>query len=209
MKLKVYNRDGSQCEEREFSAFPTFDGNKGVQVLKEVIVAYQAALRQGNASAKTRAEVSGSGKKPYRQKGTGMARCGEKRSPIWYKGGVVFGPKPRDYSQDVPKRMKIMALMRAMFDRAQEGEFGLIEEITVAEPKTKAFVAILKRIHGDASTLLVDVNFNDNVVLASRNIDRLHMIDAASINAMDMVRYDRVLVSVAALERLLTRGHNI
>src|ERR1700729_2800052 len=123
MILKIFSPDGTTSREEDFTGLPVFDGDKGLQAVKEVIVATQANRRQGTHSTKTRGEVRGGGKKPWRQKGTGRARAGSSRSPLWGGGGVVFGPKPRDYSKKVNNRVRALAFSRALFDRASAGEF--------------------------------------------------------------------------------------
>ena len=118
MKLTVFSSDGKTSSEKDFADIPTFEGDRGLQAVKEVIVAINANNRQGTHSTKTRGEVRGGGKKPWRQKGTGRARAGSIRSPLWVGGGVVFGPKPRDYSKKINAKVKQLAFSRALFDRA-------------------------------------------------------------------------------------------
>ena len=126
MKLKVFSADGTTSSEKDFT-LPTFEGDKGLQAVKEVIVAINANNRQGTHSTKTRGEVRGGGKKPWRQKGTGRARAGSIRSPLWSGGGVVFGPKPRDYSKKINAKVKALAFSRALFDRASAGDIAVID----------------------------------------------------------------------------------
>lgn len=208
MKLKVFTKDGASSEEKEFNTMRTFTDDKGLASLHQVLKAYMANQRQGNACAKDRGDVSGTSKKPYRQKGTGMARHGSKRSPIWTKGGVVFGPKPRDYSQKINRRMRQLAFQRALFNCAQEGSLMLIEQITVQQPKTKHFDQLLSKIHPEGKVLVVDLGFEDNAVLSARNLDRVFMVDANSINAWDLVRYSKVLMSEQGFQRVLERSHH-
>lgn len=207
MKFKYYIADGTAKGEKEFNNVPEFEGDKGVRALKDLVVAYQASLRQGNACTKTRDEVSGTGKKPWRQKGTGMARHGSKRSPIWRGGGVVFGPRPRDYTQKMNKKVKLLGLRRAFWDSATEGSVAVIESLSVAEPKTKAFVSILKNIqpkpHGNV--LLVDEYFEDNAILSARNVPNVFMIGSESLNAWDLVRFKKVIITERAMNKFLER----
>ncbi|MDR2628722.1 MAG: 50S ribosomal protein L4 [Puniceicoccales bacterium] len=205
MKLKFYGSDFSSCSESEVPGFVSLEGNKGVFALKQYLVALGANLRQGNACAKDRGDVSGTGKKPYRQKGTGMARQGSKRSPIWAGGGVVFGPKPRDYSQKVNRRVKRLALMRALWDKALEGTLCVIDKLTCDEPKTKKLNVLLEKAFQSGSILFVDDNFNANFVLASRNIGRVFMIDSNSLNAFDVVRHGNVIISDNAMKAVVDR----
>ena len=206
MKLKIYTKCGTQSQDKELTDFRAFDGDKGLSDLHQVVKAYQANLRQGNACAKDRGDVAGSGKKPYRQKGTGSARHGEKRSPIWRKGGVVFGPLPRDYSQKINKKQKNLAFQRALFNSVQSGQISLMEEIHLSESKTKAFCAILNKIKPHGRVLLIDVAFEDNVILSARNIARLHMIQVHDVNALDFVRYPHVIMSEKAFEAITQRA---
>jgi len=136
MKLKVFTADGSSFSEKDFQ-IPEFEGEKGQQALKQVLLGYVNNRRQGNASTKTRSEVNATGKKPFRQKGTGMARQGTRVAPQHTHGGVAFGPKPRDYSQRLNKKMKKLALSRALFDRVQDGDIAVIEKWEVADKKTR------------------------------------------------------------------------
>ncbi|MGF1450106.1 MAG: 50S ribosomal protein L4 [Opitutales bacterium] len=206
MKLKVYTRDGSSSQEKDFEQFPQLEDSKGRQALKDLIVAYQANARQGTAKAKTRAEVAGTGKKPYRQKGTGNARRGSNQSPIISGGGVVFGPHPRDYSKHVNKKVRKLAFRRALVDKAAEGGLDLIEAFSVDQPKTKLFVSVLNRIRPEGKVLIVDEQFDDSMVLAARNVERVQMTEADTVNAMDLTRYACVLVSERGFEKILARA---
>jgi large subunit ribosomal protein L4 len=206
VKLKFYSSDFSSCSESDIPGFMPLEGDKGVVALKQYLVALGANLRQGNACTKDRGDVSGTGKKPYRQKGTGMARQGSKRSPIWAGGGVVFGPKPRDYSQKINRRVKRLALMRALSDKAIEGDLAVVDKLICdGGPKTKKINAILERAFKNGSILFVDDSFDANFVLASRNIERVFMIDGHSLNAFDVVRHKNIVLSEDALKTMVTR----
>lgn len=204
MKLKVYSTDGKTSREQDFG-LPVFEGDKGVQALKEVIVAINANARLGTHSTKTRGEVSGGGKKPWRQKGTGRARAGSIRSPLWVGGGVVFGPKPRDYSKKVNAQVKALAFSRALFDRAVAGEIDVIEAWSVAQPKTKLFNEVIGRIAPEGKILVVDEAFEKNAALAARNIERVSLQEAAKLNAKDLAQYKRIIVSTKGLEKIIAR----
>lgn len=204
-KLKVYSSDGASVVEKEFSSLPIYEGDKGLRSLKDCIVAFQANMRQGNACAKMRGEVSGTGKKPWRQKGTGMARHGSKRSPIWVGGGVAHGPRPRDYTQKINKKVKRLGLSRALFDCVSEGSLALIESFHIAEPKTRLFNDLISKIRPTGSVLIVDEFFKDDVLLSARNIPRVFIIDADSLNAWDLVKHQTVIISESGFERLLKR----
>src|SRR3954468_16315132 len=159
MKLTVFSSDGKTSSEKDFADLPVFEGDKGLQAVKEVIVAINANNRQGTHSTKTRGEVRGGGKKPWRQKGTGRARAGSIRSPLWSGGGVVFGPKPRDYSKKINAKVKALAFSRALFDRVSAGEIVVIEGFVSAQSKTKAISKVLGLIAPKGRILLVDAPF--------------------------------------------------
>lgn len=203
-KLKVYSSDGTSFNEKEFN-LPTYEGDKGLRSLKDCIVAFQANMRQGNACAKMRGEVSGTGKKPWRQKGTGMARHGSKRSPIWVGGGVAHGPRPRDYTQKINKKVKRLGLGRALFDCVSEGALSIIQSFQIAEPKTKLFNNLISKIRPTGSVLIVDEFFKDDILLSARNIPRVFIIDADSLNAWDLVRHKTVIITESGFERLMKR----
>jgi large subunit ribosomal protein L4 len=204
MKLKVFSADGSKSTEKDFN-LPTFDGDKGLQAVKEVIVAINANNRQGTHSTKTRGEVRGGGKKPWRQKGTGRARAGSIRSPLWVGGGVVFGPKPRDYSKKINAKVKALAFSRALFDRAQAGELAVIEAFEVKQPKTKLANVVVNRIAPVGRVLLVDAPFSAAATRAIRNIDRVSLQEAAKLNTLDLANYKQIVVSSKALETIIAR----
>jgi large subunit ribosomal protein L4 len=204
MKLKVFSTDGGSATEKDF-ALPEFEGEKGIQALKQVILAIQANQRQGNACTKTRAEVAGTGKKPFRQKGLGIARQGSRRGPQHYKGGVAFGPRPRDYSQAINKKMRTLALGRALFERVQSGEVAVIEKWELADRKTKIFNGLLERIAPEGSVLVVDDSWSDQTILAARNLARVDINEASDVNALDVSRYDHIIVSEKGIERIITR----
>mgnify|MGYP003675147840 CR=1 FL=1 len=204
MNLTVFTSDGTSSREQDYN-LPVFEGDKGLQALKEVIVAINANNRQGTRSTKTRGEVSGGGKKPWRQKGTGRARAGSTRSPIWVGGGVVHGPKPRDFSKKINSKVRALAFSRALFDRAVAGEVAVIEEFKIATPKTKAADEILSRIAPKGKLLLVDALFADSTVLAARNLERVSFQEAAKLNSHDLAKYAKIIVSAQALEAILAR----
>ena len=204
MKFRVYTAQGEETEEKELEV-PVFKGDKGLQTLKDVIVAYQANCRQGTASAKTRAAVVGSGKKIYRQKGTGRARHGDRQSPIFVGGGIAHPPKPRDWTKRINKKVRKMALKRAVFDRVNAGDVSLIERFEINSPKAKDFNERFSKIFPSGSVLLVGLEFSDHALLASRNLKRFHIINGQSVNAWDFIRFDKVLVSEGAFNIILKR----
>jgi large subunit ribosomal protein L4 len=205
MKLTVFSSDAKTSSEKDFANIPTFEGDKGLQAVKEVIVAINANNRQGTHSTKTRGEVRGGGKKPWRQKGTGRARAGSIRSPLWVGGGVVFGPKPRDYSKKINSKVKNLAFSRALFDRATAGEIAVIEAFDANAKKTKAVAEVIGRIAPKGRVLLVDAPFTAEAARASRNIERITLQDAAKLNTVDLAQYAKIIVSSKALDAILAR----
>jgi large subunit ribosomal protein L4 len=171
-------------------------------LVHEAVRNYLAGLRQGTHKTKTRSEVSGSGKKPFRQKGTGRARQGGSRPPIHRHGGTVFGPQPRDYSYKMNTKEKKAALKSALSRRVKEGKFVVVSDMTVDESKTKAFAQKVAGIGVDGKALLVDTMENTNAVLASRNNPKLQFVDALHVNVYDVVNSRYIVLSQAALERL-------
>ncbi|HEU5078093.1 MAG TPA: 50S ribosomal protein L4 [Opitutaceae bacterium] len=205
MKLKVFSPDGASSREQDFAGLPTFEGDKGLQAVKEVIVAINANNRLGTHSTKTRGEVRGGGKKPWRQKGTGRARAGSIRSPLWVGGGVVFGPKPRDYSKKINAKVKALAFSRALFDRANAGEIDVIERFEVPAAKTAAMNKVIGLIAPQGKVLVVDDTFSAEATRATRNIQRVSMQEASKLNALDLAQYRKIIVSSAALEKIIAR----
>lgn len=206
MKLKVYSSDASQSSEKEFN-FPTFEGDRGLQAVKEVVVAHRANARQGTRSTKTRGEVRGGGKKPWNQKGSGRARAGSSRSPLWSGGGVVFGPRPRDFSKKINNKVKALAFSRALFDRAVAGEIDVIETFAPAQPKTKVMNKVVRTIAPKGKVLLVDAPFTAEASRAARNLDRVALQEANKLNTLDLVQYSRIVVSSKALETIIARAN--
>ena len=204
MKVKVYNQSGAFLEDREYNV-PIFDGDRGIVALKFTIDALLANMRQGNASTKTRSYVRGGGKKPFRQKGTGNAREGSRRSPLMPGGGIVFGPHPRSYAKKVNDKVRRLALARSLYDCSEEMLLSVVDEFPVASVKTRDFKSFLDKIFPVGDVLLIDVGFSDNLVLSARNLNRVYMVDAASLNALDLKSYDHFLASEAGFLRLLER----
>jgi large subunit ribosomal protein L4 len=205
MKLKVFSSDGTTSREQDFAGLPVFEGDKGLQAVKEVIVAINANNRLGTHSTKTRGEVSGGGKKPWRQKGTGRARAGSTRSPIWVGGGVVFGPKPRDYSKKINSKVKALAFSRALFDRLAAGEVDLIETFEANPVKTKVMNQIIERIAPKGKILIVDKEFTADTARVVANIQRISVQEANELNTLDLAQYKKIIVSLPALETIIAR----
>jgi large subunit ribosomal protein L4 len=205
MKLTVFTTDGSKSREQEFDGLPVFEGDKGLQAVKETIVAIRANGRQGTHSTKTRGEVRGGGKKPWKQKGSGRARAGSSRSPLWGGGGVVFGPKPRDYSKKINAKVRTLAFSRALFDRASAGELAVIDAFSAEPAKTKAVTQVLGRIAPAGRVLLVDAPFAEGTRRAARNIARVALQDAVKLNTLDLSQHRKIIVSSRALEAIIAR----
>lgn len=171
-------------------------------LVHEAVRNYLASLRQGTHKTKVRSEVAGSGKKPFRQKGTGRARQGGARPPIHRHGGTVFGPQPRDYSYKMNTKEKKAALKSALSQRVKEGKFVVISDMAVDEVKTKSFAQKVAAIGVEGKALLIDTMENTNAVLASRNNPKLNFVDALHVNVYDVVNSRYIVLSQAALDRL-------
>ena len=207
MELEVYNSDGSKAGKKKFS-IPVLEENEGIDALLRVLKSHRNNLRQGNACAKTRSEVRGTGKKPWRQKGTGRARHGSLRSPIWRGGGVTHGPRPRDYRVKLNKKLRRLAFSRALFDSASEGYLSVIEEFSVSDHKTKSFSEFITKIYTQGEkVLIVQDDVNRNLVLAARNIPKVTVTEAATLNSFDLVAYKHVLVSEKGMEKIINRAN--
>ena len=205
MKFTVFSPDGTKSREQDFKGLPTFDGDKGLQAVKEVIVAINANNRLGTHSTKTRAEVSGGGKKPWRQKGTGRARAGSNRSPLWSGGGVAFGPKPRDYNKKINGKVRALAFSRALFDRASAGEIAVIENFGFTVSKTRVVDKVVGLIAPEGKVLLVDAPFAADARQAARNLERVSLQEAAKLNTLDLAQHRKIIVSTKALEAIIAR----
>ncbi len=207
MKLPYFQADGTAAGEKDFPGFPVFEGEKGRMAVRQAVLALRANRRQGTASTKTRAEVSGSGKKPFRQKGTGMARRGSSRSPLMPGGGIVFGPRPRDYSQKVNRKVRRLALARALFERGRDGELLVIAGWELSRPKTRDLAAVLDQLHPTGRLLLADAAVREALALSARNLARVRVVASADLNVYDALGSSRLVCTEAALDHLLTRIH--
>ncbi|NBX01253.1 50S ribosomal protein L4 [bacterium] len=208
MKLKVYKSDGSSFTEKDFD-IPAFEGDKGVALLKQVVVSYQANKRQGTSKTKDYGEVAGSGVKILPQKGSGGSRHGDKRAPQLFKGGIVFGPRPRDWSKTITAQSKKLALQRALFDLASDGGLAVIERFELAKPKTALFAKVLKNVSPEGKRLLVvDSTWSEPVLRASRNLSRAVFSNSSNLNALDLVKNPRVLITIDGLNQVLARTKN-
>jgi large subunit ribosomal protein L4 len=179
-----------------------FGGRIKTDLIHESVVRANAAERRGTHATKTRAMVSGSGKKPWRQKGTGRARVGEIRNPLWRKGGTVFGPQPRSYDFRIPKKVEKGALRAALAQKLQDGQVVVVDALSVAEIKTKAAAEMLRRLGIDGKALLVDVRPEDKLALSVRNIEGVRVLPSNRVSARDVMNTRRVVLTQAALEKL-------
>ena len=181
------------------------EGHQGSQALHETVVAYRANRRQGTACTKNRSEVSGSGKKLWNQKGTGNARMGSKRSPIWSGGGVVFGPRPRDYSKKTPKNVKKLALRAALTARINDGAVLTTGAFAIADGKTKSFVSAVSKLSNAKNVLVISNQFDEVTFRAARNVQNVQLIAASDVNAENLLRYQAIVVAGDALQTLAQR----
>jgi large subunit ribosomal protein L4 len=179
-----------------------FGGRVKTDLIHESVVRANAAERRGTHATKNRALVSGSGKKPWRQKGTGRARVGEIRNPLWRKGGTVFGPQPRSYEYQLPRKVEKGALRAALTQKLRDGEVTVVEALAVGEIKTRAAVALLAGLGVAGKTLLVDVAPEDALALSVRNIEGVRLLASNRVSARDIVNTRRVVMTRAAIEKL-------
>lgn len=200
MKLTVRDSKGNNQGEVEIR-FPLVEGHRGTQAVHDVVVAYLAAQRSGTASTKTMGEVAGTGKKPWRQKGTGRARAGSFQSPLWRGGGVVFGPKPRDYRKKVGKSTRQLALRKVLGERLKAGDVVIVEDLQLSAPKTKELLGILAALQVDGTTLLI-AGADENLVRASRNIRHVEMTSSKDLNTYQVLRFDKLVFTRSAFEQL-------
>ena len=199
--VAVLNMTGAQVGTIELN-----DAIFGIEVNEHVlhlaVVQYLANQRQGTQSTKTRAEVRGGGRKPYRQKGTGRARQGSIRSPQWVGGGVVFAPKPRDYSFKLNKKVKRLALQSALSTKVAEGKIIVLDELTLAAAKTKEMVKVLNALNVDAKALVVTAEVDENVIKSARNIEGVTPVAAASVNVYDLLAHNKLIITKDAIAKV-------
>ncbi|MBM3880972.1 MAG: 50S ribosomal protein L4 [Verrucomicrobia bacterium] len=204
MKLTVKDIHGNAAGELEVG-FALLDSGKGTQAVHDAVVAYQANQRMGTACTKTMGEVTGSGKKPWRQKGTGRARAGSFRSPLWRGGGVVFGPKPRDFGKKVTKGTRKLALRKALSERLRAGDVLLVEDLPLTAPKTREFVALLRALEVDGTLLVVHAGTSPNLNLAARNVPDVELTSGTELNTYQVLRHDKLLFTRPAFAQVEAR----
>ena len=179
-----------------------FGGRVKTELIWESVTRQNASLRRGTHATKTRAEVSGSGKKPWRQKGTGRARVGEIRNPLWRKGGTVFGPQPRSYGYQLPRKVEKAALRAAISQRLQDGDVVVVDALSVSQAKTRAAAALLEGLGVTGKTLLLDVAPEASFTLAARNLAGVRIVPTNRVTARDVMDSVKVVATRAALEKL-------
>ena len=200
MELPVLNPEGQQVGTVEVRAAPVA-APMNYAVVHQATVAYQANRRQGTHATKTRGLVSGGGRKPWGQKYTGRARQGSIRAPQWRHGGVVFGPQPRDYRQELPRRLRHLALRCVLSAKVREGKVTVLERFDVAQPSTKAMARVLANLGVTTSALLVHSGAEPAVVPSARNLPRVRTLPARLLNAWELLHHDRVVITVEALRQ--------
>jgi large subunit ribosomal protein L4 len=204
MKISIKDIKGKAAGELEVR-FPLVEGGKGTQAVHDVVVAYQAGQRSGTACTKNVGEVSGSNKKPWRQKGTGRARAGSHQSPLWVGGGVVFGPKPRDFAKKVSKSTKQLALRKALTERLQAGDVIVVDDFKLEAPKTKEFVTALNALEVKKTALLVTDSADENLQRASRNVENVEVTTSDFVNTYQLLRSDKLVFTRGAFQKLEER----
>lgn len=188
------------------SGIEIISNGKGTQAVHDVVVAMRANRRCGSANTKSKADVNLSGAKPWRQKGTGRARAGYKSSPVWVGGGVVFGPKHRDYSKNVPKAVKRLAFRKALSSRILAGDVLLTDAFGVAEGKTKQFIALVDSLApGAKKALIVGASFDENTFRAARNVSNSLLVNAADVNTEQLLAFDKIIMTKEAMEKIVER----
>ncbi|HDL77921.1 MAG TPA: 50S ribosomal protein L4 [Lentisphaerae bacterium] len=202
--IPIHNTTGAKSGEYRLED-SLVELRRGEQAVHDAVVAYLANRRRGTASTLTKGEVSGSNRKPWRQKGTGRARAGYRQSPLWRGGGVVFGPKPRDYRWKLPRKVRKLALRRAFSERVAAGEVLLLEELRIAEPKTRLFYELLKKLSLEQGALFIVDRVDHNLFLASRNVPGVAVVAAKDVNTYQMLRYRRVVITTAGMQVLKER----
>lgn len=182
------------------------ENGRGTQAVHDAVVAMRAARRSGSANSKSKAQVALSGSKPWRQKGTGRARAGYASSPVWRGGGVVFGPKPRDYSKKVSKSVRRLAFQKALSERINAGDVLTVDKFAVTEIKTKAFVALLKKATDAAKVLLISDAFDEKFYTSARNVRSATLVTATDVNTEQLLSFHKILVTPEGLAKLAERS---
>src|SRR6059058_2682871 len=203
MKLAVKDIKGQSQGELEVK-FALIENGKGTQAVHDAVVAYRASQRMGTACTKNVGEVAGTNRKPWRQKGTGRARAGSFQSPLWRGGGVVFGPKPRDFRKKVSKATRQLALRKALSERLKSGDV-VVEDIKLSSLKTREFLGVLSALKVEGTTLVVAPGQDRNLALASRNVPHIEVATGNSLNTYQVLRFDKLLFTRSAFEQIEQR----
>jgi large subunit ribosomal protein L4 len=201
MTIDVVNGKNEKVGSVELSD-EVFTGRVNTGIIWESVVHQNAGERRGTHATKTRAQVSGTGKKPWRQKGTGRARVGEARNPLWRSGGIVFGPQPRDYAFRLPRKVTKGALRAALIEKLGAGAVTVVDELAVSEPRTKRAVELLADLNVTGKAVLVDVSPSADLELATRNLPGIRVVRSNQLTARDVVDAQRIVTSKAAVEHL-------
>jgi large subunit ribosomal protein L4 len=204
MKLTVKDIQGKDQGELEVR-FALIETGKGTQAVHDTVVAFNAAQRMGTACTKTMGDVNGTGKKPWRQKGTGRARAGSFASPLWRGGGVVFGPKPRDFSKKVGRQTRLLALRKALSERIKAGDVMIVDGLKVGQPRTKDFIALLAALNLGGTALLILPALDRVTLLASRNVRDVKVTTGDELNTYQVLRPDKLVFDKAAFEKIEAR----
>jgi large subunit ribosomal protein L4 len=204
MKLTVKDIKGQDTGELEVR-FPLVEDGRGTQAVHDVVTAYMAAQRSGTACTKTMGDVAGTGKKPWRQKGTGRARAGSFASPLWRGGGVVFGPKPRDFSKKVNTRTKQLALRKALSERIKAGDVVVVDDLKLDSAKTKGFISVLNSFDAKGTTLIVSQAADNNLILASRNVPDVQVTTSDALNTYQVLWPNKLVFTRGAFEKIEER----
>lgn len=200
-KTNVYNMQGEEVGEIELNK-SVFGIDPNEHVVYEAVKSQLSNRRQGTQSVKTRSEVRGGGRKPWRQKGTGRARHGSTRSPIWVGGGVTFAPKPRSYKQDMPKKVRRLALKSALTSKLENEELIVVDELKFESPKTKEMVSVLENLNTKDKVLIVTEEKDINVIRSSSNLPNVETIVVNNLNVYDILNYDSFIITKDALKKV-------
>ncbi len=204
----LYGKNGKKAGEVEVPAvFAQTKNSPGL--VHQAVVRELANKRSGTAATKTRGMIYGGGAKPHRQKGTGRARAGSNRSPLWVGGGTIFGPQPRSYQKKLNKKMRQAALNAVVLDKINSGLIKIVEGLEIKEAKTKEFVALLKQLEVDGSALIVAIDFDEKLNLASRNVAGVKMLTVGCVNVHDLLKYQHLVITQEALTMVGSRGNKV
>lgn len=200
-KVALYNVQGNQIGEIALNE-TVFGIEPNESVVHEAVVMQMASLRRGTSSTKSRGEVAGGGRKPWRQKGTGRARAGTIRSPLWRGGAITFGPKPRSFAYSIPRKKRRLALKSVLSAKVQEGGIIILDELAMAAPKTKEMLAILSALKVNNKVLVVTAESNEMVVKSARNIPGVKSVDVSGINVYDLLLHDTLVITKDAVTKV-------